>query len=350
MELGYRILSRRRALGLTQEQVAQRLGVTPQAVYKWEKDIACPDVALLSPLARLLQTDVNALLAFHDSPSQEQIAEVVNAVSDCAMEEGGVEAAFAKARDALREYPSSAQLHLSLAAVLEGVLNLCGADEPERRRELDDMYRFAIASGDERICATAQSILVMRLIKSGALNEAETMIDAMPEAPPVKWPYQVQLLRARGQLDDAAALQEKHILVDASALGNALIVLIDMAMEREDFAWAETLCGALEALVDAFSLWKGSPLGARLEIAACRRDAGEALAAMEALYAALREPFIPNAALYPHADFKRDTGPWMREKLPELLRRSLREEPHYAFLREDAQCAQRLSQLLNQDA
>ena len=248
MELGHRILSRRRALGLTQEQVAERLGVTPQAVYKWEKEIACPDVSLLIPLARLLETDLNNLFDFHASPTQEQIAQLVNDISDIATQEGGVETAFERVRAALREYPSSAQLHLSLAAVLEGVLNLCGADEPERRRELDDMYRFATASGDERIRATAQSILVMRLIKSGALNEAETMIDAMPEAPPVKWPYQVQLLRARGQLDDAAALQEKHILVDASALGNALIVLIDMAMEREDFAWAETLCGALEAL------------------------------------------------------------------------------------------------------
>ena len=53
MSLGETILSRRKTLALTQEQVAERLGVTPQAVYKWEKDIACPDVQLLSPLARL---------------------------------------------------------------------------------------------------------------------------------------------------------------------------------------------------------------------------------------------------------------------------------------------------------
>ena len=64
MNLGETILSRRRALALTQEQVAERLGVTPQAVYKWEKGLACPDVQLLSPLARLLQTDLNTCLLY----------------------------------------------------------------------------------------------------------------------------------------------------------------------------------------------------------------------------------------------------------------------------------------------
>ena len=59
------ILSRRRALGMTQEQLAERLGVTAPAVNKWEKGATCPDLMLLSPLARLLGVDLNELLCFH---------------------------------------------------------------------------------------------------------------------------------------------------------------------------------------------------------------------------------------------------------------------------------------------
>ena len=40
--------------GLTQEQVAQALGVSGPAVNKWERGACCPDLALLAPLARLL--------------------------------------------------------------------------------------------------------------------------------------------------------------------------------------------------------------------------------------------------------------------------------------------------------
>ena len=54
MPMNQIIQARRRALGLTQEQVAERLGVTTSAVNKWEKGINFPDVTLLPALARLL--------------------------------------------------------------------------------------------------------------------------------------------------------------------------------------------------------------------------------------------------------------------------------------------------------
>ena len=44
-ELGSRIAARRRVLGLTQGQVAVHMGVSPQAVSKWERGLACPDLA-----------------------------------------------------------------------------------------------------------------------------------------------------------------------------------------------------------------------------------------------------------------------------------------------------------------
>lgn len=50
MKINETIRSRRKQLGLTQEQVASRLGVTATAVYKWEVGSCYPDITLLPAL------------------------------------------------------------------------------------------------------------------------------------------------------------------------------------------------------------------------------------------------------------------------------------------------------------
>ena len=61
-KLGARIALLRRARGLTQTQIADRLGVTPQAVSKWERGLACPDLVCLDELSDLLGISIDALL------------------------------------------------------------------------------------------------------------------------------------------------------------------------------------------------------------------------------------------------------------------------------------------------
>lgn len=61
MTFGDIITKYRKQLGLTQEGLAARLGVTNQAVSKWESDQSCPDVALLPKLADLFGITIDEL-------------------------------------------------------------------------------------------------------------------------------------------------------------------------------------------------------------------------------------------------------------------------------------------------
>ncbi len=61
--LGNRIGEYRRAKGLKQDELAEKLGVSPQAVSKWENDVSCPDIMMLPKLAKLLDTTADALLS-----------------------------------------------------------------------------------------------------------------------------------------------------------------------------------------------------------------------------------------------------------------------------------------------
>ena len=60
--LGQKIGSLRREKEWTQEELAEKLGVSAQAVSKWENDVSCPDIMLLPEISKLFGVTVDALL------------------------------------------------------------------------------------------------------------------------------------------------------------------------------------------------------------------------------------------------------------------------------------------------
>ena len=62
MTIGKRIAHLRKEKGLTQEELASHMGISPQAVSKWENDQTCPDISALPKLARLFGVTVDELL------------------------------------------------------------------------------------------------------------------------------------------------------------------------------------------------------------------------------------------------------------------------------------------------
>lgn len=60
--IGQRIAKLRKQQGMSQEHLAEKIGVSSQAVSKWENDASCPDISLLPRLAKLLGITVDELL------------------------------------------------------------------------------------------------------------------------------------------------------------------------------------------------------------------------------------------------------------------------------------------------
>lgn len=67
---GKTIAKLRKAAGFTQASLAEKLGISDKAVSKWERGIACPDVALWNALSILLDTDIESLIYGHDGESE----------------------------------------------------------------------------------------------------------------------------------------------------------------------------------------------------------------------------------------------------------------------------------------
>ncbi|MGL4608009.1 MAG: helix-turn-helix domain-containing protein [Eubacteriaceae bacterium] len=60
--LGSRIMAFRKRKGITQEELAEGMGVSCQAVSKWENDLSCPDITLLPLLSDFFGVSIDTLL------------------------------------------------------------------------------------------------------------------------------------------------------------------------------------------------------------------------------------------------------------------------------------------------
>lgn len=88
--LGKRIIFHRKRMGLTQDQLAERLGVTAQAVSKWENDQSCPDITMLPKLAEIFSITIDELLGVEPSGEVHEGEVVEDATSEEAEENEGI--------------------------------------------------------------------------------------------------------------------------------------------------------------------------------------------------------------------------------------------------------------------
>ena len=79
LKIHERIRELRKEKGITQETLARAVGVTNQAVSKWEGDVCCPDIQLLPALADALGLSLDALFGREtpEPPKEERPAEDV---------------------------------------------------------------------------------------------------------------------------------------------------------------------------------------------------------------------------------------------------------------------------------
>ena len=73
--LGSRITEHRKSKGVTQDQLAEHMGVSSQAVSKWENDLSCPDITLLPKLAEYFGITIDELLRGENSRSVQVVSE-----------------------------------------------------------------------------------------------------------------------------------------------------------------------------------------------------------------------------------------------------------------------------------
>lgn len=341
MKLSETIRSRRGMLGMTQEQLADALGVTAAAVSKWENNLSLPDMTLLPTLARLLETDPNTLLDFAAEPTRSEIGKLLNRLHTI-YQEKGLDAALDLARRKLREYPASALLQLNLAITLDGLT----ASRPERRNELLPeiltLYEKAAASADESVSRQAKGMLVMRYRDAGRYAEAQALLSEMPgPVMPGKEQLQAALYCSQGQWAEAGRVTESWLLMSVAALVQALTTLVEVAVAEGRRDDAADLARKGRRMLDLM----GYPpyLGIHLELLAAlkRRHKDQALELLRQLSDAAKQP-VSAPVMRPffcHLPEKPDGGQQAAQIYRTMFAQLIRQadtDPDMAFLRGDS--------------
>lgn len=334
------IKARRRELGMTQERLAQLLGVSGPAVSKWEQGASYPDVTLLPALARALRIDLNTLMSFTRMPDKREITRMLTQVNETAKARG-IQAGIDLASDILREYPDCGQLLFGLAATIDGRMMMAGMTGEERAAysaQVGEWYRRAADSEDEEARLAAAHLLASYALSRGDVERAEEMLSRLPEereGPAAsRWPLDMRLMLAKGEQKEALAFLQNRLCMRAADMQQMLLQLVQMAVDAGDMKRAQALADTTQGFVQLLHMHPYTGHAAQLFPALAKKDAQASLAHIRAMLNALEGPWSPEASpLYDQSGIKK-SGHVGRDMLAGIVR-ELEESEEYAFLRED---------------
>lgn len=335
MSVGKVIRKYRKQKGMTQEEMACRLGVTAPAVNKWENENSFPDITLLAPIARLLDISLDTLLSFREELTADEISEIVREV-DLKLKEESYDAVFQWAKAKLNQYPNCEPLTLNLAVLLDAQRMF---HEIPNAEEYDDylcsLYTRMLNSADEAIRVKAADSLVGFYMRKKEYEKAEKYLEYFSIQNPERKRKQAQIYSEMGRVEEACKVYEELLFSDYQRVSMELYGLYALALKENDMKRAHNLVAKQEELARCFEMGKYYEASCRLEIATLEKDKDMILSVMEEMLSSVGQiGDFRNSSLYAHMEFKELSEEFLTE-MKENLRKCFRDEESYGFLKDD---------------
>lgn len=162
----YRIIK-----NLTQEDVAEYLGITAQSVSKWERGESYPDITFLPALANIFETSIDLLIGMDTIRAEETRLNIHNKAVTY-QRHGDYDAAEKTYRDALLIYPNKPGMLLGLASTLALKGNVNEA--------IELMERGLPLSINEKQKSTMRATLCFLYLRAGQEEKANRLASELP--------------------------------------------------------------------------------------------------------------------------------------------------------------------------
>lgn len=335
MQIGKVIRRYRKDSGMTQEEMARRLGVTAPAVNKWENGNSMPDIMLLAPIARLLNITLDTLLSFREELTEEEINSIVHEADDRLRNES-FEEAFLWVKKKAETYPNCAGLLLGLAVVCDAWRKIREIPEAGKYDAfVRECYVRALESGDEAVRNRAADALVEYYVHRGDYEKAEEYLGYFSVQNPDRKRKQAEIYSRTGRRTEAYRAYEELLFSGYQMVSMVFYNLYAMAMEDEDWEMARMLVEKQGKLADIFDMGKFREAAFRLEFVTARKDADAVIETMKEMLEGYGDlGGFAKSPLYGHMNFKEISGEFYANMKENLLK-CFRDEETYGFLKED---------------
>ena len=142
IKIGAKIKELRKRDKLTQEEIAQRLGVTSQAVSRWEADAGYPDMEMIPSIAGLFGISIDALFGYDNVERKNRIDKIISEFQNMEKQETPLSEQVVFLRNAAAEFPGEDRILYMLA----GAISAQGSQE----------YGFKAADGGEYVVSNTE--------------------------------------------------------------------------------------------------------------------------------------------------------------------------------------------------
>lgn len=338
---------KRKEIGLTQEQIAEYLGVSTPAVNKWEKGSTYPDISLLPALARLLKVDLNTLLCFNEGLSEQEISHFSKELIDT-IRKSNFESGFTMGMEKIQEYPNCGLLIHTTALLLDGALMMSGINANDKEKyssQITALYERAAKCEDDEIRNKAIFMLTSKYIGQGNYGKAQEMLDLLPERTAMdKKQLQANLLIKQNRLEEAAKLLERKLLMEINEIQILLVQLADIELKEGNDQDAFHIAELSRDAVRLFELWDYCSFVAPLQVALAQENVQDSIALLKSILEAALTPWeMKKSSLYRHIAVNENQENFGSQMLPALLS-EIENDPKYVFLHSNAEFQQLIKQ------
>lgn len=319
---------------MTQEQLAEKLGVSAPAVNKWEKAASYPDITILPTLARLLGVDLNTLLSFKEELTKEEVDQFVGELYHI-IPEKGFQAVYEMGMEKLAEYPTCDYLWYMTALTLQGAVMMFVPEEYESYNEkFEKIYEKLTDSKDVEIAEISKQMLISKYMSNKDYEAAETLLNSIPKKHVNVNQLRANLYKEQGKLEEAGELYEGKLLTAAQDMEMAMMGLIDIAVEEGRIEDAEYILKKAQALVDIAEQWEYGKYSNEWDLAYLTKDIPRCMKTFEGMMREVEKMWeLPKSPLYRYSKRKsEDSSFWVQMK--KSLVQWVREDAEAGFLRE----------------
>lgn len=343
MQIGKVIRKYRKEKGMTQEEMAHRLGVTTPAVNKWENGNSLPDITMLAPIARLLNITLEQLLSFHEELTNEEIACLVREIDERLKIES-YESVFQWAKEVLEQYPNCNMLIWQFAVILDAQRLIKQVSDSEKYDTcVLEWYERVLNSDDEKQRTYAADSLYGYYLRKEQYAEAEKYLIYFSEQNPERKRKQAVIYSKTNRIEEAYKAYEELLFSGNMSLNLTFHDMYILAMQEKNMEKARMLTSKQSALAKLFDMGPYQEAAPVLEIATVEKDAEKILDIMQIMLANVgtMTAFI-DSPLFEHMTFKK-TDPVFADEMRKNLLECFKDEETYGFLKNNEKYLQILN-------